>query len=29
MADTYTPVDNAALIKEVNELHNHKKRPVS
>lgn len=29
MADTYTPVDNAALIKEVNELHKHKKRPVS
>ena len=29
MADTYTPVDNAALIKEVNELHKHKKHPVS
>ena len=29
MADTYKPVDNAALIKEVNELHKHKKRPLS
>ena len=29
MADTYKPVDNAALIKEVNELHKHKKRPPS
>ena len=29
MADSYTPADNAALLKEVNEIHKHKKRPLS
>ena len=28
MADSYTPADNAALLKEVNEIHKHKKRPL-